>query len=178
LSGLEFLSLEEGLVKAENFNTSLSSKGRLTTSWNGESDSETLLFTLKMKSRTSGYLHNMLQISSEFTKAEAYHQSGELLQLGIDFQPDNESLLFQLDQNAPNPFNEETVIGFTLPEAGIATLKVMDIQGKVLKTIRSDFDKGFNQIRLDAKTLGATGVLHYQLEAGNYLANKKMIIIE
>ncbi len=177
-AGLELLEVEEGLVKATNFNTNLSDKDKLTTSWNGEANADALLFTLKMKSRVNGYLHNVLQITSDYILAEGYHTSGELLQIDLDFQPVEESLVFGLDQNAPNPFNEETVIGFTLPEANIATLKVMDIQGRVLKTIRGNFDKGYNQISLDAKTLGATGVLHYQLEAGNYLANKKMIIIE
>jgi len=54
----------------------------------------------------------------------------------------------------------------------------MDIQGKILKTIQGNYPKGYNQIDLDAKALGATGVLHYQLETGNHVANKKMIIIE
>ncbi len=177
-AGLELLAIEEGQVKAEHFNTNLSVNNKLTTSWNGEANGEAVLFTLKMKSTVTGYLHNVLQISSDFTVAEAYNDSGELLQIGLDFQPIDESLIFQLDQNAPNPFNEETVIGFTLPEAGIATIKVMDIQGKILKTVRRNFDKGYHQIILDAQTLGATGVLHYQLETGSYLANKKMIIIE
>jgi len=65
-----------------------------------------------------------------------------------------------------------------LPTAGSATLKVMDVQGKVLKSITNDFAKGYNQIKLDAKTLGATGVLHYQLESADNVASKKMIIIE
>ena len=83
-----------------------------------------------------------------------------------------------MNQNTPNPFNGETVIGFTLPQAGFATLKVMDIQGKVLKQIEGDYTKGYNQISLNAKELGATGVLHYQLESAEHTATRKMIIIE
>ncbi len=175
--GLELLEIEAGLITKEYFNTNLS-KDKLTTSWNGVATSDAVLFTLKMKSTINGYLHNVLQVTSEYTAAEAYHSTGELLQVAIDFQPIDAPLTFQLDQNAPNPFNEETVIGFTLPEAGLATLKIMDIQGKVLRTIRNNFDKGYNQVNLDAKTLGVTGILHYQLETGSYIANKKMIIIE
>jgi len=70
------------------------------------------------------------------------------------------------------------MIGFTLPIASEVTLKVMDIQGRILKTIQGQYTKGYNQIYLDTKTLGATGVLHYQLEAGNYIANKKMIVLD
>ena len=85
---------------------------------------------------------------------------------------------FELEQNTPNPFNAETVIGFNLPTAGTATLKVMDIQGKVLKTITADYTKGYNQISLNAKELGATGVLSYQLESADNVVTKKMIIID
>ena len=83
-----------------------------------------------------------------------------------------------MEQNTPNPFNGETVIGFTLPQAGQATLKVMDVQGKVIKSLTNDYAKGYNQISINAKELGATGVLHYQLESADNVATKKMIIIE
>ena len=43
-AGLELLEVEEGLVKATNFNTNLSDKDKLTTSWNGEANADALLF--------------------------------------------------------------------------------------------------------------------------------------
>lgn len=40
-----------------------------------------------------------------------------------------------LDQNRPNPFNPVTSIGFELPKAGRATLRVFSIQGVLVRTL-------------------------------------------
>jgi len=47
-----------------------------------------------------------------------------------------------------------------------------------LTSIEQDGIKGYNQVTINAKTLGATGVLYYQLESSDNIATKKMIIIE
>jgi hypothetical protein len=83
---------------------------------------------------------------------------------------------FELYQNVPNPFEGVTMIGFNLPEATQATLTIMDVSGKVIKTIQSDFAKGYNEVRVS--NIDATGVLYYQLATDNHTATKKMIIIE
>lgn len=175
---LELVDIEEGIAKIENFNTSLATANQLTTSWNGSAKNETILFNLIVQATDNGYLHDFLAITSDYTNAEAYDKAGNLIQLGLEFKEDEEAFTFQLEQNAPNPFQSETTIGFTLPIAGPATLKIMDIQGRILKTIQGQYEKGYHQIYLDTKTLGATGVLHYQLEADKYIANKKMIVLD
>ena len=177
-AGLELLEIGEGVITQEYFNTNLPTNHQLTTSWNGVAENDAVLFNLIVKAETTGYLHDLLSINSDYTLAEAYDKAGELMQVAFDFQAKETALTFQLAQNAPNPFQQETMIGFTLPTASEATLKVMDVQGKTLMIIQGQYAKGYNQIYLDTKTLGVTGVLHYQLEAGNYLANKKMIVLD
>ena len=174
-AGLELAQLVEGAAKVENFNTNR--RGALATSWNGQAAANEVLFTLNFTATTAGNLSDLLSVNSTVTTAEAYTTNGDVLDVAINFTA-GVAAEFGLEQNTPNPFNAETVIGFNLPTAGSATLKVMDVQGKVLKSITNDFAKGYNQIKLDAKTLGATGVLHYQLESADNVASKKMIIIE
>ena len=177
-NGLVLKEVIEGVAKVDNFNIQLASRGVLTTSWNGKAKRDDILFTLTFKAGTNGLLSDLLSINSDYIIAEAYDNTGELLDVQIDFKTMDIPLVFELNQNSPNPFKEETVIGFTLPEAAIATLKVLDVQGKVLKTIQGDYAKGYNQINLNVKNYGATGVLYYQLESANNVANKKMIVIE
>jgi len=174
-AGLELASLVDGVAKAENFNTSL--RGALATSWNGEADANAALFTATFTAQTSGLLSNLMNVNSDVTTAEAYSKAGEAMDIALEFTGSVASG-FELMQNTPNPFNGETVIGFTLPQAGSATLTVMDVQGKVLRAVTNDFVKGYNQISLNAKELGATGILHYQLESASNVATKKMIILE
>ena len=120
---------------------------------------------------------NLVTINSDITTAEAYNTAGELMDVNINFTT-VAATGFELNQNTPNPFSGATVIGFNLPAAGIATLTIMDVQGKVLKSIKGDYVKGANQIILNANDLNATGVLYYQLESADNVATKKMIILE
>ena len=177
-AGLDLVELKEGVAKAANFNTNLSDRGILTTSWNGEATANEVLFSLTFTASTSGLLSELVSVNSELTVAEAYNNAGELMNVALDFNATSTAAAFGLEQNTPNPFNGETIIGFNLPEAGQATLKVMDVQGKVLTAIEKDGIKGYNQVTINAKTLGATGVLYYQLESSDNIATKKMIIID
>lgn len=177
-AGLDLVELNEGVAKAANFNTSMAKRGVITTSWNGEATADEVLFSLTLTANTNGLLSELVSVSSDLTAAEAYNTAGDLMDVKLDFNASAVSAEFALKQNTPNPFNGETLVGFNLPQAGTATLKVMDAQGKVLKVITQEGTKGANQITLDAKSLGATGVLYYQLESSDNIATKKMIIIE
>jgi hypothetical protein len=53
----------------------------------------------------------------------------------------------------------------------------MDVTGKVIKVVEDSFVKGYNQISLTRSDLPATGVMYYRLDAGEFTATKKMIMI-
>jgi len=55
---------------------------------------------------------------------------------------------YLLGQNYPNPFNPSTVISFTVPEASIVTLRVLDMLGREVMTVFSG--------KQDAGTVNAT----------------------
>ncbi|HRG66662.1 MAG TPA: T9SS type A sorting domain-containing protein, partial [Saprospiraceae bacterium] len=71
-----------------------------------------------------------------------------------------------------------TIVQFRLPKASNVTFKVYDVTGKILKQINRDFAAGINTITLDKAQLGQSGVLYYQLEAGEFNATRKMVVIE
>jgi len=127
----------EGIAKAANFNTNLAERGVIATSWNGEATASDVLFAITFTANTTGLLSDMIAITSDVTAAEAYNTNGELLNVDINFSAAT-TAGFGLNQNTPNPFNAETLIGFNLPTAGTATLKVLDVQGKVLRAIIID----------------------------------------
>jgi hypothetical protein len=85
---------------------------------------------------------------------------------------------FDLEQNQPNPFQITTQIGFSLPESMEASLEVFDVTGRMLKSIKGSFVKGYNVVELQSTDLRQTGTLYYRLQAGNYLATKRMIVID
>jgi len=167
----------EGVAKAANFNMNLANRGIITTSWNGEATANDQLFEVSFTTTTVGLLSELVSVSSDITPVEAYNTAGELMDVNINFTTAI-ATGFELSQNTPNPFKGATVIGFNLPAAGMTTLTIMDVQGKVLKSIKREYTKGTNQITLNANDLGATGVLYYQLESADNVATKKMIILE
>lgn len=84
---------------------------------------------------------------------------------------------FYLMQNVPNPFDNNTTISFTLPQASEASLKVYDYTGKLLYEKLDEYQKGMNHITLDINDIQATGILYYQLDTKTHSASKKMIVI-
>ncbi len=170
----------EGL-SAANFGTSMLAKGALTTSWNVENgisvENNESVFTLTLRAKRDAKLSDVLNISSAFTSAEAYNSAKELYNVSVSFEGTTAGE-FALMQNQPNPFKDETVIGFSLPEAANVTLSIYDVSGKMLKVINEDYAKGYNQVSLNRSEINGAGVLYYMLETGEFSATKKMIIIE
>jgi hypothetical protein len=78
----------------------------------------------------------------------------------------------------PNPFNPSTVISYQLPEASSVTLVVYDISGRQIAELADGWrDAGVHEASFDASDL-VSGVYIYQLEAGDFNASKKMMLIK
>ncbi|WP_421796223.1 ice-binding family protein [Haliscomenobacter sp.] len=175
-SKVELLDIVYGVAKAENFGV-FQNEGVITTSWNGDFK-QGALFTLVLRAKADAQLSNTLSLN-RVVSAEAYSQNNE--QLGVALQFGKAEALangFELKQNTPNPFNGETLISFNLPKASAATLTISDVTGRVLKSIRADYAKGFNQVILKAADLNATGVLYYTLEVDDFTATRKMVLLK
>ncbi|MFT5385651.1 MAG: hypothetical protein ACI81W_003059, partial [Saprospiraceae bacterium] len=81
-------------------------------------------------------------------------------------------------QNRPNPFKEETLISFNLPEATFATLTIYDVNGRSLKVIEGNYNEGYNEVSVQASELSASGVMIYQLKTGDVTITKTMLMID
>jgi hypothetical protein len=86
---------------------------------------------------------------------------------------------YALYQNYPNPFNPTTKISFALPKASIVTLKVFDINGRLIETLLNNETvvSGINEINFNASRL-ASGIYFYKIEAGDFQATKRMILVK
>ena len=91
---------------------------------------------------------------------------------------------FLLSQNFPNPFNPSTKIIYTIPllggneRGGLVTLKVYDVLGSEVATLVNEYKPaGQYETEFDAANL-PSGVYFYQLNAGEYTAVKKMLLLK
>ena len=135
---------------------------------------------MTFKAEKDGKLSEVMRIGSQRTKAESYEGIGELGNLSLRFTKDGKEIsgTNTLYQNYPNPFDQRTVIGIYLSQSGIGTLKIVDVTGRVIKSITRDWSKGYQEVLLNRNELGATGVMYYQFESTFFNANKRMIVTE
>ena len=102
---------------------------------------------------------------------------------------------FSLEQNYPNPFNPSTKIKFTIPtppsssplvkgrnEVGFVTLKVYDVLGNEIATLvneeklAGEYEVEFNTSSINHHP--SSGIYFYQLNSGEFIQTKKMLMIK
>ena len=99
-----------------------------------------------MTATSSGNVSDMIQFGTAFT-SEAYTTELETRDVQIAFEGEVNSVVasaFELYQNEPNPFNNNTSISFLIGENGPATLNVFDVTGKMIYEVSDNFSKGLN----------------------------------
>ncbi len=90
---------------------------------------------------------------------------------------------FGLSQNYPNPFNPTTKIQYQLPQNSKVSLVIYDMLGQKVKTlVNSENEAGYYTIEWngigDNGTYVTSGLYIYRLEAGSYVATKKMNFVK
>lgn len=84
---------------------------------------------------------------------------------------------FALEQNIPNPFNDETSIGFTLPEASEVSLFVHDTFGRmVMEIAKGRINAGQHRYMVLMNTL-PSGVYSYRLVSHGRILSRQMLYI-
>jgi hypothetical protein len=85
---------------------------------------------------------------------------------------------FVLLQNYPNPFNPNTKISWQSPVGGWQTLKVFDILGNEVVTLVNEYKPvGSYEVEFNAASL-TSGIYFYRLQAGEFVATKKMLLMK
>lgn len=182
---LEFAGVESGILELDNSNVGLNylNEGIINMSWNASNavtaNDDEVLFSVRFITYTQSNLSNALSLNSRMVVAEAYNADNEVMNVQLGFNGSNgESVSFRLYQNHPNPFNNNTVIGFDLPEDGDVQLTVYDVTGKVVALYQMDGNRGYNSMEIFSTELTSTGVLYYQLDSKGYTATKKMVVLQ
>jgi len=85
---------------------------------------------------------------------------------------------FRLDNNYPNPFNPTTNIQYSVASTSKVTLKIYDVLGNEIQTLVDDVKSpGQYTVKFNAQNL-ASGIYFYQINAGNFTATKKLMLLK
>lgn len=83
-----------------------------------------------------------------------------------------------LEQNYPNPFNPSTEIQFSVKSGGIASLKLYNTLGQLVKTLFNEYKEAGNyKINVTLSGLPC-GVYVYTLSANGFISSRKMVLIK
>ena len=184
---LTFESVKAGAltnITEDNFSFTNIAAGQIATNWFDATaqtvEDDATLFTLVFKvNKTGNQLSEVLQITSDMIRAEAY--TNELFYNGIDlvFEENTEIVeTFELFQNKPNPFRNETTISFSLPENAPVMLRLFDFSGRLVHSVKGDYARGMNHITVHKNDLSANGVLYYEVSTSGFTGRKKMIVLD
>ena len=91
--------------------------------------------------------------------------------------------VYALKDNYPNPFNPVTTLRYDLPENSMVNITIYDMLGREVKTmINQTQEAGYRSVIWDAtndygKPVSA-GIYLYQIQAGEYMQTKKMVLLK
>ncbi len=90
---------------------------------------------------------------------------------------------FAVHANAPNPFNPQTTITFDLPRASRVTLRVLDVAGRLVRTlVDDDLPAAQHRAIWDGRDgtgrRQPSGVYYYQLVTDDRVATRKMMMLK
>ena len=97
---------------------------------------------------------------------------------GIALQPTE----FRLDQNFPNPFDDETTIRYRLGAASLVSVDIYNMIGqRVRQLVSTTAEAGLYELQWDGRDdrgrALASGLYIYRLRAGEFTESRKMVIV-
>jgi hypothetical protein len=101
---------------------------------------------------------------------------------GVDEETTEDNIV-RLKGNTPNPFRNNTIISYYLPNRMRTSLKIYDVTGKLIKTLTNgERGPGMHSItwygRTNNGSLASAGVYFYRLVAGDVTESGKMLLIK
>ena len=90
---------------------------------------------------------------------------------------------FSLLPAYPNPFNPVTTLRYDLPSDALVTLSIYDMLGKeITQLVNTTQQAGFKSVQWDATDSNgravSAGVYLYQIQAGEFVQTKKMVLLK
>ena len=91
---------------------------------------------------------------------------------------------YELHNNFPNPFNPETQIRFSIGSSEIVKLTIYDMMGRQVRSLISgeSYGPGFHVVNWEGLNNQGekvpSGMYIYRIKAGNFIADKKMVLVK
>ena len=198
LAGFQFaLDFDESILKFEkmtskmsgltenHFNFSNTENGFLPISFNGNISANETIFEIEFTAKKLGNLDEMIRFNHQKLNGETYLSNLEIKKTAIQFvepkefsSENEEEITFELFQNSPNPFSNQTTISCRLKKEMNVQLEIFDMTGRVVFEDRKRFTPGIRTFEINNRFFRESGVYTYKLTTPFGVKTKRMIFIK
>ncbi|MCY7330362.1 MAG: dockerin type I domain-containing protein, partial [Saprospiraceae bacterium] len=158
--GLAVINIKPGsMMQADNFAV-FAAESAFTTSFNPTKPADKPEFTVQFRAHETGRLSQILHVSGRITAAQAYSIENIVPPMDVQLRFGSNSAAsdaFELLPCTPNPFAEQTKIGFRLPMATTATLRIFDMDGRTVYAHTADYSAGLHSLAMHKSDLKGSG---------------------
>ena len=177
--GLDFTGVEANLLDIDERHIGMSriKEGIITFSYDKvggiAASADEVLFSLQF--RHNGNLSSDLSVNSSIVEAQAYSPDDVFDLSSRIVSSDTDIILYQ---NSPNPWSDNTEIGFMLPMELDYELKFYSVSGQLLHTIKQNGIPGLNKVNVYNDDINSNGLIYYELITPNEKTTKRMILLK
>lgn len=160
----------------DNFGAYNANLGELRNVWSGGTGvtlaEGTSVFRAKFKVLKGGQkLSQVLKLDDSDIECQAFNEALMPTEVKLAFTQsvsasapvDLGNLQLQLFQNRPNPFSDATTIGFIIPEACDAHIRILDISGRELTSYDRKYTAGYHELEFRMENAWSYGMLFCEL---------------
>jgi len=139
-------------------------------------DDMLLQVTFALSETPSSQDGGIVRLSNQVMSNEIYDEDYQIHT--IRSISDDVSQEVVLHQNRPNPFEDETLIDFEIPNSDQVTFELFDINGKRVFSRANSYTAGKHQIKVSSQEIGLNkGIYYYQIHTQQRSLIRKMIIL-
>ncbi len=134
---------------------------------------------LTVQALHTGHLRDRISLDHKVLVSEMYNEEEETFDLRLRWDAEDVAWIAEevtLHQNRPNPWGDETIIPFEIPQAGEVALSITNAVGEEILLMTNEFAAGMQQftIRNDG---WPQGLYYYTIRTGDVQLTKTMLIL-
>lgn len=136
------------------------------------------LFYLTIVATQDGFVKDMVSYQAEGIHAEVYVDGLQTAKTMKWQWVDVAETTFDIVKHQPNPWKESTIVGFTIPQENMVTVKIKDQTGRTVYSATEYYMAGEQQIEITREAIQTSGLYFIEVKYNQEVKTVKTIMID